>query len=187
MIRAFLPALVVAAMVAAAGPASAGSTSQELYTEAQRAMLRSDTETAKQKFSQLLELDPKDVRARNSLRMIESQEKAGGGAVVTQRKLEKLVVPKVEFRDATLDSVLEFLRQQADKLSAGDLKLNFVVKLPPDEVTSRKVTLTGMTNIPMSELLKYVGELSGVSITVETHAVVVRPRGEPIPAPAAQP
>jgi len=88
--------------------------------------------------------------------------------------LENLRVPKLEFREATLDSALQYLTQQASTLSGGDLKLNFVVKLSPEQ-QSKTITLS-LGDIPLSEVLKYVAELAGVSVSYETHAIVIRPQ-----------
>jgi hypothetical protein len=172
MKRALLPALLG---VALATLVSAGNSPQEIYTEAQRAFLRGDRETARMKFSQLLEMDPKDIRARNSLRLIEQQDKADGGAATVQRRLERMRIPKLEFRDATLDSALEYLRQQAEKLSGGETKLNFVVKLPPEQ-QAKTITLS-LSDIPVTEAIKYVADLADVSVEYQAHAVMIKPRG----------
>ncbi len=139
--------------------------------EAQRAFTTGDLATAKTKFEEVLKTDPKNVTARNYLRMIASaEEKNGGNRSDLKAQLQTISLPSLEFREATLGSALDYLRQQAEKLSDGKVKFTFV--LHPGVEASTPLTLK-LANIPFPEALRYVGDLTGVKFTVEAYAIAV--------------
>jgi len=146
--------------------------SQQLSNEAQRAYLSGDVDTAKQKFKMLLEIDPSNTLARNYLRMIDASENKDGGGQM-EKQLKNLVLPKVEFREATFGSALEYMRKLAAKQSDGKVNVSFVVQLPPDFEETRKVTLN-VGPIPFSEALRYLCDLAGVDFKVEKFAIIIR-------------
>src|SRR5438105_15493985 len=78
-----------------------GQTAEQLATEGQRAYMSGDTQTAKEKFKLALEIDPKNVTARNYLRMIVTEEAKSGGGGQLAKQLQSLVLAKVEMHDAT--------------------------------------------------------------------------------------
>jgi len=158
--------------------------SQQLFNEAQRAYISGDVETAKQKFTTVLEIDPSNTSARNYLRMITTQEKSDTGEQM-QNQLKALILPKVEFRDATFGSALEYMRQAASRQSGGKVSVSFVVQLPPEFKDTQKVTLN-LANIPFTEALHYLCELGGVDYKIEKYAIIVKKKA-PVETPAFQP
>jgi hypothetical protein len=172
-----LPVLAVIALFCSSEIARSQLTSHEILGEAQQAYLRGDTETAKQKFKLVLEMDPKNITAQNYLRSIAVQEKAGGGASDLEKQLQALIVPHVEFKDATFGSALDYLKQTAEKVSNGKTSANFVVKVPSDVVDSKKVTLN-LSKVPFTEVLRYLGELTGFKFTVDKYAIIVKQQTE---------
>ena len=177
---------LVTALVTLLAAASAFSDDAgQLLSEAQAAYLRGDMESAKRNFEIVNRLDPRNKTAIGYLRMIKAQEakKGGSGGSDQEKQLQALIVPQVQFRDATLGSALEYLRQQATKISGGKTSVNFVVQLPDEMVKSQAVTLS-LTNVPFSEVLRYLGDLAGISFTYEKYAIAVRPK-EPKTASAA--
>ena len=169
--------------------ASAEST-RDLLIAAQTAYMKGDMETAKKNFQAVNKLDPKNVTAIGFLRKIAVDEAKKPQVSSMQKQLEKLIVPKVDFRDATLGSALEFLKQTAPKISDGKVVVNFVVQLPDEQATSQTVTLT-LANVPYSEVLRYLGEVAKLDFAYEKYAIVVKPRGaaaapEVAPAPVSQ-
>ena len=65
-----------------------------------------------------------------------------------EKLLSTIVIPKVEFHDATLREALEFLRKKVTDLSGGKQAVNFVI--PVGEPTdSTRVTLS-LQSIPFS-------------------------------------
>lgn len=160
----------------------------QLYTEAQRAYMAGDVETAKDKFKLVLEMNPKHTGAQGYLRMIVAQEKRSGGGGDLQKQLQTLVLPKVEFRDATFGSALEYLKQQAAKQSGDKVKVSFVVQLPAEFSETQKATLN-LTNVPFIEALRYLCDQANVTFSIEKFAVVVKKKATvetatPQPGPA---
>ena len=154
-----------------------------LSAEAQRAYMTGDLKTAREKFQLILAADPQNVVAKHHLRMIAVNEaKANASGASLQTKLRLLILPKVEFGNATLDSALEALRQQATKVSGGKVAATFVIQ--PGVDASKPVTLH-LENIPFLEALRYIGNLANVEFAVEQYAIVVKPIGGAIPSPSA--
>ncbi len=182
MKRTLVPLLLLFA--AAVLPAGAQSS---LSTEAQRAYLAGDLSTAKQKFELILASDPDNLAARNYLKMIAVNEaKAGPGAKLESR-LQKLILPSVDFKEATLDAALDALRQQAGKISGGKIQPNFVLQ---SGVNSAAPVTLRLANIPFTEALRYIGQLANVEFIVDQYAILVKPHegaSTPAPAPAASP
>ena len=146
---------------------------QELLTAAQIAYGKGDIETAKKNFQAVSRVDPKNQVAIGFLRKIAVDEAKKPAPSTTQKQLEKLMLPKVEFRDATLGSVLDFLKQQAPKHSDGKVNVSFVVQ--PEVQSGQTVTLA-LANVPYSEVLRYLGELAKVEFVYDKYAIVVKPR-----------
>ncbi len=158
-------------------------TAQEVLTQAQAAYLRGDIDTAKKGFSQVVKADPRNQTAIGYLKMIAAQEAKAPVGNPLQKQLEKLIIPKVEFRDANLGSALDFLKTAATKNSDGKVAVNFVVQLPDELVKTTVVTLS-LANIPYSEALRYLGSVANIDFAYEKYAIVVKPRGTASAAPA---
>lgn len=148
-------------------------TTQQTFTEAQRAYLAGDLRTAKEKLRLVLAMEPNHQSARSYLRMIAAQEAKAGTGGELQQQLKSLVLPKVELRDATFGAALDYLKQLAKKQTDGKIDPSFVVQLPDYFVKTKTVTLN-LNNIPFTEALRYLGELAQVKFAVEKHAVVVK-------------
>ncbi len=158
----------------------------DLMTEAQRAYLRNDYASAKEKFEMVRKLDPANKTATSYLRLIvaEEQKTAGkGNRNATQEALQKLIMEKVEFREASLAEALEFLKQKGNLLAGGKVAINFVLQID-EQAQARKVTIT-MQKVPFSEVLRYVGDLADVQFVYEQYAIVVKPKGGAQPPQAA--
>lgn len=158
----------------------------DLLTEAQRAYMRNDSATAKEKFGLVLKLDPGNKTAIGYQRRLlaEDLQKAGkGDRNATQEALKKLILEKVDFREASLAEALEFLKQKGNQLGGGKLAINFVLQL--DEPTQAAKITISMQKVPFSEVLRYVGDLSGVQFVYEPYAIVVKPKGGAQPPPPA--
>ena len=83
-----------------------------------------------------------------------------------------MVVP-VEFKDTSLQSALEFLRQHIASGSGDKLQVNFVLNVPP-ELANKRVTLQ-LDHVPVTEVLRYIGGLAGVSFEYQKYAILVTP------------
>jgi hypothetical protein len=176
-------------LLAVVGLASTGLGNDiaDMQSEAERAYVRGDLTVARERFELIRRLEPNNRTAISYLRRIiadEAQQRAGKAPPnTTQAALTRLILEKVDLREATLVDALEFLRQKGNQLGGGKIAINFVQQL--DETTrNAKVTLT-LQNAPYSEVLRYIGELANVQFSYEPYAIVVKPKGAANPAPAA--
>lgn len=93
-----------------------------------------------------------------------------------RQKMDEIIIPSVHFENATLKQALEFLRKQSrelDKSSAPAAKkgVNIILR-QTDFQDSPHITLD-LKNVPLSEVLRYVTELSLMRFRVESEAVFV--------------
>ncbi len=173
-------------MVLFATVSRADQTATQVHSDAVEIYKRGDVESAKRQLQLALEID-KNFRPASALLSRISADQRGGGANapgMTLRSLQTTIVP-VEFKDTSLTSALEILRQRADETTGGKLKMNFSVNLPPD-LANKHVTLK-LDRVPVIELLRYLGESSGVSFQVQKYAILVTPATAAAPAPVASP
>lgn len=91
------------------------------------------------------------------------------------RQLRSLILRQVEFRDANLAGVLEYLRQKAAEQSRGTIDAIYLLAVPDEVALSNVVTLS-LTNIPFLEALRYVGELAGVNLRIQNNVIVAELR-----------
>ncbi|HEY3900481.1 MAG TPA: von Willebrand factor type A domain-containing protein [Chthoniobacter sp.] len=110
-----------------------------------------------------------------------------------KRKLETIIIPKIDFRDTTLREAIDWLKKKSVELDAsspaGSKGTNIVLKLPEvasgegkDKEASNPADVritTSLNNVPMIEALKYVTGLANLKFKVEPHAVSVVPLTEP--------
>jgi hypothetical protein len=89
-----------------------------------------------------------------------------------KKQLEAIVLPEVEFREASVTDVVEFLRQASKKYTKDKTEINFVLALPEGKAPT--VTLS-LRKIPMTEVLRYITVLTGLQYQVDPHAVVISP------------
>ncbi|HEY5892511.1 MAG TPA: hypothetical protein VIT91_04700 [Chthoniobacterales bacterium] len=168
------PVLVVACVLFAGflemSTVRAQTNVDKLYSEAQHALMAGDVETASSKFREILTLSPRHEGATSYLKMMAVNQQ--GRKSQLSRDLDSVVLEKVTFRNASLSSVLEYLKVQAGKVSAGKVIPSFVLKLPQRYADEHSVTLD-ISNIPFKETLRYIGELTGTKFEVQEYAIVV--------------
>lgn len=165
--------LIVLAAVTFAGGAF-GESAQQLLSAAQLAYQRGDYESAKRDFEIVLRIDPRNTTANGFMRMINAQKGKDGGGAATEKALAQLIIPQLQFKEATLGSALDFMKKKAAELSGGKQAVNFVVQPGIDQ--NGTVVTVNLTNIPFTEALRYVGELANITFQYQKYAIVVRPR-----------
>jgi len=113
----------------------------------------------------------------NRINLEEQQAKARGAGPtampVPVKALERLAFP-IELKDTSLQSALELIRQQVETTTGGKTQVNFVLQLPP-ELANKKVTLR-LNHVPVTEMLRYIGDLAGVAFQVQRYAIMVLPK-----------
>jgi general secretion pathway protein D len=111
-----------------------------------------------------------------------------------RRKLERIIIPKLEFREATVREAVEFLKEKSAEVDvdspAGARGVNIELRLGKGQRSPAKArTAPGtdgknagearinvsLTNIPLIEALKYVTGLANLKFKVEPKVVAIVP------------
>lgn len=132
------------------------------------------------------------AEARTSVDMSGAETRRGTELMLA--RLNRIIVPKVSFRDAPIREAISFLREQSRALDADGQGqgINIVLELPqagaaqpvaaepeqgaasPAPVVSERITLN-LSNVPLYEVLRYVALQAGLKVKVEPFAVSVVP------------
>lgn len=167
----FLPALLGSLLLVS--PAF-GADLQRLLSEGQTAMLRGDIVSAKRAFQMAYRLDPRNPVAVGYLRQIAVQESKGGGSAAIEKQFASVIIPQIQFKEASFSAALDALKTKVNEVSGGKQAANFVVKPGVDQ--NALVTLS-LTNVPMTEALRYMAELVNAKVEYEKYAIVIKPAG----------
>ena len=101
----------------------------------------------------------------------------GGGAPPVYRaspaaqKAATLILPRVEFLDATLPATLDYLVNRSRALDPEKLGVNVVLDVPPEQRETR-ITLS-LRDAPLREALRYAAQLADLIVMEEPYALVV--------------
>lgn len=107
------------------------------------------------------------------------------GTQSISRKLENIRIP-INFRDATVREALDFIKQRSIALDTDEPDpnrrgINIVLKLDPTlegADSGTRITLT-LSDVPLSEALKYIATAANMKVKVEPYAVAIVPLNEP--------
>lgn len=131
------------------------------------------------------------ITPQNPVALVETEE--------IRAKLNKIVLPKIEFHDCSLREAIDFLQQRARELdpTPGGKGVNIVLKLEKEKgvahsfaadeefasnqkffSSSRKKIDLNLKNIPLYEVLRYISELAGLKLKIEPYAVSIVPWSE---------
>lgn len=106
---------------------------------------------------------------------------ASQGIAPLVAKCRALVIPHIEFRDAALKDVVQFLVEQSRELDPAKEGVNIVLDL--QEMKPATLTLA-LRNSPLSEVLRYVTQLTGLQLEYEPMAVVISSARKEQPKPS---
>jgi general secretion pathway protein D len=110
-----------------------------------------------------------------------------GGYVSLSNKLDRIIIPQLALDQASLSEALDFLRLRARENDIFELDpnrkgVNFAVNLgPPEspeaiEISNARFDLQ-LSNLPLSQALKYITEITRTSFTTDDFSVIIRPTG----------
>lgn len=167
MKRWILAALLLPLCAIAQTPSSANP----LFTEGLEAFKKEDYVTARAIFETIIAQNPRDPAAQNYLKLIAAKEKGGGGTGI-ETGLRKVIIPKVDFNDATVRDAITYVSQQVKTLSGGKQGMNIVWMIPADY--AGKVTLS-LQNVPAAEVMKYIAQAGQLTLEYDAYAVKVKP------------
>jgi len=106
------------------------------------------------------------------------------GTAGINRKLDEIIIPKIDFRDATVREALDFIKQRASSLDSVEQDparkgINIVLKLAPDAAESGSRITLSLTDVPLRAAIDYVARAANLKLKVEPYSVVVVPQSEP--------
>ena len=112
-----------------------------------------------------------------------STEIANSGNVIIEQKLKNIIIPSLEFRDARLVDVIDFLvakSQELDVQEADPARKGVSIVVDPSgsidgQDPSQLPVTVRLSNIPMEAALKYVTQLVGMKYRIDEYAVFVVP------------
>jgi hypothetical protein len=129
---------------------------------------------------QVLQQNPSDAEAKRLLTEIQSLRHKPGPSTSLRELLETIIIPEVNFREAGVADVIEFLKTESQKISGAQNPINFVWEAPESFKTA-KITLS-LRQVPLADALKYVTGISGLRYRVDPHAVVINEAPPPAPS-----
>lgn len=92
-------------------------------------------------------------------------------AVPGARPAAAIILPSVEFRDATVSTALEFLILRAREIDPARLGVNLLLDAPTEQ-REKQITLS-LRNVPLGEALRYAASQADLVVLPETYAFVV--------------
>ncbi len=163
------------------------SATQILYREGVQLFEQDRFAEAAVKFEAVLKRSPQSLYARSYLGKCKAGIAQGSGAKdALKSELEKIKIPSIAFADAPIGDVMDYLSQRATELSDDKVALNFIYKGTPEQRKNTLITLN-LKNVPMTEAIRYIGQLTRTTFKYEEHAVIVDPNGRTTTAQAPAP
>jgi len=150
-----------------------------VYQQGRAAFYQGEFEKAQQLLGRVAAANPKHPDTVRMLAYIRANHKPAENTLKNQ--YSAVVLPKVEMNDVTLAEAMEGLRALSKNASAGKVTPNVIIK--GEEVGQRKLSLA-LSNIPLSEALNYVTQLTGTKATYDKHAVILSSTADTITSTA---
>jgi len=166
-------------MTAAVPSAVAGEDLNAVYQQGRAAFYKGDFDTATALLSKVAAANPRHADTNNMLAYMRANYKPKD--LTLQKQYESVILPKVDFGDVTLTEALEGLKALAKTASNGKVVPNVIIR--GEEVAQRKLSLN-LSNIPLSEALNYLGQLTSTKITYDKYAVILSSLADPSGATA---
>lgn len=130
---------------------------------------------AEVRCKKILSQMPDQPTVRKLMQEIQEKKKLSGKpdpSAELKRKLDSIILPEVEFREAAITDVVAFLRQESKKYTKDKTEINFVLMAPAGKAPT--VTMS-LKKIPLMEVLRYITVVTGLQYQVDPHAVVISP------------
>jgi general secretion pathway protein D len=131
----------------------------------------------------------------------------GGGVAYITEKLKRIIIPRIDFEDTTVEEAIDFLRLRAAELDTLELDparkgVNFVVRRPRSaapgadagldaaagagdalpaaggDPSSLRIRELRVRNVPLIQALKYIGDATKLRYKVDDFAVTLVPQTE---------
>ncbi len=136
-------------------------------------------------FEEVLQASPNHVYARSySMKCKTELVKGAQPKNDLEGRLSRIIIPQIAFAEAPLGDVLDFFSVKAEEISGGQTTVNFIFNGTPEQRSGTLITLS-VRNIPLTEAIRYVTQLSNTRAKYEPHAVLIEagaPAGNQAPA-----
>ncbi len=93
-------------------------------------------------------------------------------------KLKRIILPEAEFTDLPLKDALEFIQQRARELDPEKEGFNLVYDPSAESLLDAPVNLK-LSQIPVTEVIRYATQLAGAIFQIEENAVVIKAKPKP--------
>jgi hypothetical protein len=143
-----------------------GNEMQAVFEQGRALFFQGKFREAKPLLQQVAAADPRHVETRAMLARIQLQEKQGP---TLRERLATVRLGKVEFAEVTVAEALEGLKALAKEASGGKVAPNFLVR--GEGGMTQRITLN-LKDIPLTDAIQYVAELSRTVCRYEANAVV---------------
>lgn len=107
-----------------------------------------------------------------------------------QNRLNSQIVAEVDFKDASLQQVVDFIQSRSKELDKQQRPLNMIVTNAARQATQGQTINLKLTNVPLGVVLRYATQQLGVAPRVDQYAIVIdvpQRVGQPSPTPQGQP
>ena len=111
-----------------------------------------------------------DADRENAAPIVAAAPAEPAGAAL--KKAGTIVFPKIAFDGVTLSETVEFLRAKAKSLDPDGLGVELILK---PGGADPKITLR-LSNVSLSEVLRYVADIAGFEVAADEQAITLRPR-----------
>ncbi len=106
------------------------------------------------------------------------------GTSLINRKLDEILIPRIDFRDATIREALDFIKQRAVTLDITEQDpsrrgINIVLKAAADSPEANARITLSLNDIPLRAAIDYVAKAANLKLKIEPYAVAVVPQSEP--------
>lgn len=110
-----------------------------------------------------------------------------GVAYITQ-KLKRIIIPRIDFEDTTVEDAIDFLRLRSSELDTAEIDpsrkgINMVIRRPRDVDSTKdpgqlRIRELRLKNVPLAMALKYICDQTKLRYKVDDFAVTLVPQTE---------
>lgn len=154
-------------MATGAGTVHAADDVNQMFQMGRAAFYKGDHETAYALLTQVEASNPKHFETKALLAQIRAQKKSGTPTI--KKTYDSLILPQVDFTEVTLAEAIEGLRGLSKNASDGKVIPNIIIK---DPALGAKMLSLNIRNVPLSDAIQYLADLSGATSVYDKHAVI---------------
>jgi len=111
--------------------------------------------------------------AQNSTSVSPTTTEVSAETANEQAKASKIIIPKVEFRDATVEEAVNWLRAKSRELDPEKKGVEIILGAGTEKIKEARITLS-LTDIPVNEFVKYIAEAANMEMIWVGKVIVIR-------------